>query len=119
MLQRDFSTALHILGNIEQSDLEACGVIGHGDTGAWVDFTRDPHGWLLRASPLRAERLWNLILSQMAVQSFGDEAADALAEIIHLLHDFGMPASERPYAWLKARLEATAPVRRPMPLENL
>lgn len=105
MQQHEFERSLTILNGLAQHELVAAGVIGAGDTGAWIDFTRDRCRWAARAHTLRAERLWDLIFGKLPAISAGDEMAEALFEFTHLLEEFGAPPKGRHAPWLRTRLE--------------
>lgn len=115
MQQHEFFDGLGVLYHLQQHELVAHGVIDDGDTGAWIDFTRDRIRWALHALPLRAERIWNLIGGKVPSLTVADDAADALHEIDVLSRGFGRRECDRLYPWLKAHLRRSAGA----PLENL
>lgn len=58
---RDFHNRLRIMISIDRHELEAAGVIAHGDHNAWGTFHRDPFRWLIRCDDESAAKLWALI----------------------------------------------------------
>ncbi len=61
----EFHNGLRILLNIDRDELEAAGVIQHGDRRAWGEFRTDPFRWFIRASDERADKLWTLMKERM------------------------------------------------------
>lgn len=106
MQQHEFFDGLVVLYNLNQHELVAHGVLDDGDTGAWVDFTRDRIRWSTHTTPLRAERLWNLVGGKTAGAS--DESADALHDLFQLAEEFGWDGVDSLWTWLRNRLESYA-----------
>ena len=57
----EFHNALRILINLDAHDLEAAGVIKHGDRAALGRFRDDPFRWFIRADDETARKLFTMI----------------------------------------------------------
>ncbi|MBS9476181.1 hypothetical protein [Ancylobacter radicis] len=57
----DFRNRLRIMLGIDMHELEAAGVILHGDRNAWVIFSQDPFRFFIRANDATAEKIWSVI----------------------------------------------------------
>lgn len=108
MLQQQFVDIVRTITSFNMRDLELAGVIESGDTGAWVDFTRNPHRWVLHLTPARAEKMWALIGAQLPLRGVADEAADELHTVFQLAQEFGWDGTTGLWPWLRRRLEAYA-----------
>lgn len=64
-----FHNSLRILTSIDMHELEAAGIIKHGDLNAWGTFRRDPFRWFIRADDVAARKLFGII-EQRQVPAF-------------------------------------------------
>lgn len=108
MLQQEFEDTVRAITSFNMCDFETAGVIQQGDTGAWVDFTRNPFRWVTHLAPPRAEKMWALIDAHRPVRNTEAESADALHDISQLATEFGWGGDSSLWRWLKARLESYA-----------
>lgn len=106
MLQHEFEDGLRAITSFNMRDLETAGVIEQGDSGAWVDFTRNPYRWVSHLSPARSEKMWALIEQSLPVRSAGEESADAFHEIFQLAQEHGWDGIVSLWTWLRNRLYA-------------